>query len=109
MTTLNVPKQHKIPLKDTYKPDPKAGKLPHITRGTGDKAVDFNKAILAIGENAKEGMKLIANVMMFKDSDIQPTVVFNFYRATNTTVYLKDVLATSLEEEMGGIVRSAYT
>ena len=69
----------------------------------------FNDAISAIGVNAKEGMKYMADAMVLKNSNIQPTVVFNFYRTANESLYSKDVLASSLDDLMGEVVRQAYT
>ena len=107
MASLNVPEDHKTPMKGAYKPCAKSGQLLFTTRGKeGD---PFNDAISAIGVNAKEGMKYMADAMVLKNSNIQPTVVFNFYRTANESLYSKDVLANSLDDLMGEIVRQAYT
>ena len=46
----------------------------------------------------------MADSMVLKNSNIQPTVVFNFYRTANENMYSKDVLANSLDKLMGELL-----
>ena len=109
MATLNMPEDHKTPMKGAYKPDSKSGKLLYMSRTTTDTSDTFNTAISAIGVNAKEGMKYMADAMILKSLNIQPKVVFNFFRTASDNLYSKDVLANILDDAMGEIVRLAYT
>ena len=96
-------------MKGAYKLDSKSGKLLYTSGTTLDKSSTFDTAITAIGVNAKEGIKYMADAMLLKNSNIQPTVVFNFFRTVSDNLYSKDVLASSLDDVMGEIARLVYT